>query len=65
MNLAGMQRILCPSCRSKTRTQIRKDTVLENFPPFCPKCRRTFLISTRRCKTKYKNEPDAETQSFT
>ena len=31
--------IYCPICKSKTRIQIRKDTVLKNFPLFCPKCK--------------------------
>lgn len=31
--------IYCPICNSKTRIQIRKDTVLKNFPLFCPKCK--------------------------
>ena len=47
MSLLDTHWILCPVCRGKTRTQIREDTVLENFPLFCPKCRRTFLISMR------------------
>ena len=36
--------ILCPVCGSKTRTKIRKDTVLENYPRYCPKCRQERLI---------------------
>ena len=36
--------ILCPFCGSKTRTKIRKDTVLINFPLFCPKCKQESLI---------------------
>ena len=52
MSLLDTHWILCPVCRGKTRTQIREDTVLENFPLFCPKCRRTFLISMRGQKTE-------------
>ena len=59
----GAHWILCPVCRGKTRTQIREDTVLENFPLFCPKCRRTFLISMRGQKTEYLCQPNAKTQS--
>ncbi|WP_440214428.1 cysteine-rich KTR domain-containing protein [Streptococcus alactolyticus] len=29
--------ILCPVCGSKTRNKIRKDTVLENYPPLLSK----------------------------
>ena len=63
MTLLQTQWILCPVCRGKTRTQVRTDTVLENFPLFCPKCKRTFMISMRNCKTEYNCQPDAKTQS--
>lgn len=62
MHSAETHWILCPACRGKTRTMIRTDTVLQNFPLFCPK---TFLISVGRQTTKYHNEPDAKTQSRT
>lgn len=38
--------VLCPVCKSKTRVKARKDTVLLNFPLFCPKCKREVLIDT-------------------
>jgi DNA-directed RNA polymerase subunit M/transcription elongation factor TFIIS len=31
--------IRCPVCGNKTRDKIREDTVLKNFPLFCPKCK--------------------------
>lgn len=31
--------ILCPFCGSKTRLKIRNDTILDNFPLYCPKCK--------------------------
>ena len=40
--------ILCPVCGSKTRVRIREDTVLENFPLYCPKCKHETLISARQ-----------------
>lgn len=33
------QWILCPLCGNKTRNKIREDTVLKNYPLYCPKCR--------------------------
>lgn len=63
MNGGEARWILCPECRGKTRTQIRRDTVLENFPLFCPKCKKTFLVSAHEYKTEYKFMPDAQTQS--
>ncbi|WP_442872713.1 cysteine-rich KTR domain-containing protein [Christensenella sp.] len=53
----------CPVCESKTRVRARYDTILERFPLFCPKCRRTVLIDLKNLKTTVISEPDAQTQS--
>ncbi len=55
--------ILCPVCNSKTRIKARDDTVLKNFPLFCPKCRQEMLIDFINLKLKIVTEPDAKTQS--
>ncbi len=55
--------ILCPVCGSKTRVRIREDTVLENFPLYCPKCKHETLISARQLNISVIKEPDAQTQS--
>ena len=55
--------ILCPVCGSKTRLKIREDTVLENFPLFCPKCKRETLIRVKQLNMSVIKEPDAQTQS--
>lgn len=39
--------VLCPVCGRKTRQKAGKDTYLENFPLFCPKCKQTCLIGLR------------------
>jgi len=39
--------VLCPVCGNKTRIKVRPDTVLENFPLFCPKCKRETVISLK------------------
>lgn len=52
--------VLCPICRSKTRIKIRPNTVLENFPLFCPKCKQETLISVKELHTSVIKEPDAE-----
>ena len=44
--------VLCPKCGAKTRTQIRKDTVLKNFSLFCPKCKENFLIEAQNMEIK-------------
>mgnify|MGYP000261369657 CR=1 FL=1 len=37
--------VLCPICNNKTRIKVRPDTVLENFPLFCPKCKQETIIN--------------------
>ena len=55
----------CPECGGKTRTQVRENTVLENFPLFCPKCRYECVITYRKGKIEGIKMPDAKTQSKT
>lgn len=55
--------ILCPVCSNKTRTRIRKDTELKNFPLYCPKCKHVTLINVKQMNMSVIKEPDAETQS--
>ena len=63
MSFLQTQWILCPVCRGKTRTQVRTDTVLENFPLFCPKCRREALVNVTQLMVTVIKEPDVQTQS--
>lgn len=37
--------ILCPHCKAKTRVKIAQDTVLKNFPLYCPKGRKESVIN--------------------
>ena len=37
--------LLCPVCGNKTRDRIRSDTVLINYPLYCPKGKQETLIS--------------------
>ena len=39
--------ILCPECKAKTRTQVLENTELKNFPLFCPKCKKNFIVKNR------------------
>lgn len=55
--------LLCPVCDNKTRLKIRLDTVLENFPLYCPKCKQEMLINVDKLNTTVIKEPDAQTQS--
>lgn len=40
--------VICPVCKSKTRVKLRDDTVLKNFPLFCPKCKQESIISAEK-----------------
>lgn len=51
--------IMCPICKSKTRTKVRKDTQLIKFPLFCPKCKQEHLIEVRNFQVTIIKEPDA------
>lgn len=51
--------IFCPVCKGKTRMQIRDDTVLENFPLYCPKCKVETLISAKEAQIIVVKEPVA------
>lgn len=55
--------VLCPICRNKTRLKIREDTILENYPLFCPKCKRETLISAEKMKVTVKEENKNEIYS--
>ncbi len=63
MYLIDAQWILCPVCGSKTRDRIRKDTVLKNYPLYCPKCKQETLINAKGLHITVIKEPDAKTQS--
>ena len=55
--------ILCPICGNKTRVKIRENTILENFPLYCPKCKQETLIHIKQFNMTVIKEPDAQTQS--
>ncbi|BFL37947.1 cysteine-rich KTR domain-containing protein [Holdemania massiliensis] len=51
--------ILCPICESKTRNQIRRDTILKNYPLYCPKCKQQSIIHAKDFIVTVVKEPDA------
>lgn len=42
--------ILCPVCGNKTRTMIREDTEMKNFPLYCSKCKKETIINSKDMK---------------
>lgn len=55
--------ILCPVCGNKTRSKIREDTVLKDYPLYCPKCKQGCLIEAKNLQVTIIKEPDTQTQS--
>ena len=51
--------IHCPVCGGKTRNKIREDTVLKNYPLYCPKCKQEVLIEVKILQVTVIKEPDA------
>ena len=47
--------LLCPTCGGKTRDRIRQDTILINYPLYCPKCKQEHLISLSSTTHNYRN----------
>ena len=48
-----------PICKRKTRVKIREDTVLENFPLFCPKCKQETLVNVQQLNMLIIKEEEA------
>ncbi|MDO5408180.1 MAG: cysteine-rich KTR domain-containing protein [Eubacteriales bacterium] len=51
--------IRCPICNGKTRTKVYEDTVLLNFPLYCPKCKKEIRVNVVKLKMVLSDEPDA------
>ncbi len=39
--------LLCPICKSKTRTKLRPDTEAKNLIVFCPKCKNESVVNVK------------------
>ena len=44
--------IICPVCGNKTRLKMRNDTIMKNFPLYCPKCKSESLIEVKNMQVK-------------
>ena len=54
--------IRCPICGNKTRDRLREDTILINYPLYCPKCKQETLITAKKMQITVITEPDAQPQ---
>ncbi|MDO4989615.1 MAG: cysteine-rich KTR domain-containing protein [Eubacteriales bacterium] len=51
--------VKCPVCRGKTRIRIFPDTVLINFPLYCPCCKKETVVTIINQQLTRSSEPDA------
>ena len=49
--------IRCPVCGSKTRDRLREDTVLKNYPLYCPKCKQGTICNRHQRARRKDAEP--------
>lgn len=52
--------IKCPICNGKTRVQVFHNTVLKDFPLFCPKCKLTHIIDVEKLEIVIKNKGNCQ-----
>lgn len=50
--------VRCPICDGKTKTKVYENTVLINFPLFCPKCKKESMIDVVQLKMVLSKESD-------
>ena len=63
MDMEKTEFIRCPICGNKTRDKVREDTILKNFPLFCPKRKSECLIDVEQFHISVIKAPDAQPQS--
>lgn len=50
--ISKLEWIICPICENKTRLKMREDTIMKNFPLYCPKCKNESLIEVKNMQVK-------------
>lgn len=65
MVIIKTQWVLCPVCGRKTHNKIREDSVLKNYPLYCPKCKQETLINAKdlQIETGGRTKGDCEEKS--
>lgn len=58
------QWVICPLCKGKTRLKLLPDTVLRNYPLFCPKCKNEVIINAAHLQISVVNEEEKCTQTI-
>ena len=64
--MKNVQWILCPICGNKTRDRIREDTILKNYPLYCPKCRQETLIEVTNLQIarRFRRRADEQVSNY-
>lgn len=44
----------CPICKSKTKTKVKNNTEVKNFPLFCHKCKNESIVDITSGRMTYK-----------
>ena len=53
--------VTCPLCKAKTRLKLLPDTVLKNYPLFCPKRKKEVMINAEHLQvTMVKSTPESQ-----
>ena len=47
---ANTKWVLCPVCGNKIRTKVYDDTMVLNFPLYCPKCKKEVRVDIVQLK---------------
>ena len=50
MIMEETQWIYCPKCGEKTKVKVYEQTVIKNFPLFCPWCKSESIINVKNGK---------------
>ena len=56
--------ISCPLCKGKTRLKLLPDTVLKNYPLFCPKCKEEVIINAENLQVSLVKKDIEYTQTI-
>lgn len=52
-NQTEFRRLKCPSCHAQAEIRVFADTILINFPLYCPYCKKTSSITLSRFETLF------------
>jgi len=49
--------LLCHICNNKTRTKAYTNTIMINYPLFCPKCKRETIVNVEKMNVSVIESP--------